>query len=94
MRTCAKAAFISGPFRAFSSRLIIAARYAVGLIPARDASNFWPSSGRVPPLAIGYVTPPAFIFSASSLNSAQVTGILLAFALSIARFDRNSMLVL
>lgn len=72
----------------------MAARYEAGLMPAKAASNFCPSSGRVPPLAIGYVIPPAFIFSARSLKSAHVAGILSALALSIARLERNSMFVL
>ena len=53
LRTWTKAALTSGPSRAFLSRFMMAARYAVGLMPAREASNFCPSSGRVPPLAMG-----------------------------------------
>ena len=53
LRTWTKAALISGPSRAFLSRFMMAARYAVGLMPASEASNFCPSSGRVPPLAMG-----------------------------------------
>ncbi len=61
-------------------------------MPASTISSFMPSSQRIPPFATG-VMPAAFIFAASSLNSAQVVGGLLAPTFSIASRDRNMVLM-
>ena len=62
-------------------------------MPARQISNFMPSSQRMPPLHSGLAIPAAFILSAVSLNSAQVVGGFVILALSIARVDMNNVLV-
>ena len=61
-------------------------------MPDSAISSFMPSSQRMPPLATG-VMPAAFIAVASSLNSAQVAGALVAPTLAIAGRDMKRLVV-